>query len=159
MLLKSEKWLFSNHVDIEVLTTLLLQSVVIIFQCNLCTICITMLWNCSMFRPCRKLTKQESSKRMLLHATSICHRASNPESLGCKLSVSRMPLWLWLKLYWISWQLSGCCLWPNSGSNRRNSTKKLKKNPKTKTHHCHNNKTQTKNLQTTSRSRDLIITK
>lgn len=28
----SEKWLFSNHVDVEVVTTLLLQSVVIILN-------------------------------------------------------------------------------------------------------------------------------
>lgn len=149
----SEKWLFSNHVDIEVVTTLLLQSVVVILSAVCALICITVLWNCSTFRLCHKLTKWKSSKRMLLHAASICHKASNPDLnlLDANRAWTKCIFnFECLKLYQISPQLCGCRVWPNPWKWQKKLYTKIEKtNKQTK-------KTTTKKTPT-SRSRGLWL--
>lgn len=86
------------------------------FQCNLCSnlhYYAMKLFNVQTMSQADKMEKlQEDAAACYEHMSQGIK--SWPESLGCKPSVSRMHLWLWLKLYWISGQLGGCWVWPNS---------------------------------------------
>lgn len=76
----SAKWLFSNHMDIEVATTLLLQSVVIVLSA-VCAVksvlpCCEKLSNNQIMSQADRMEKLK--RRILLHARNICHTASHP---------------------------------------------------------------------------------